>query len=189
MIASAEKIERSNSRLIEECLRSSLGSFRQLFGQGMLEIEANEFIQSSTMAHACLKQLRLNGVAVVLTLTGCLSGTFTLVLNEAAARQLVAALVGDVPWTNSFNDMACSALKEAGNVIASAFLVALERYCGSGGMPGLPELYLDRRASESSKESTGSTIYGLSLRLGGRQGDSDSVNAGIFIALNSAFAR
>ncbi|MFO7765341.1 MAG: hypothetical protein R6V33_02795 [Pelovirga sp.] len=187
MMGPAEKIEIRNSRLIEECLRSSLGSFRQMFGEGVMDVEAHEFIQSSIMAQACLKQLHLNGVAVVLTLSGCLSGTFRLVLNEAAARQLVAALVGEVPRKGSFSDMARSALKEVANVIASAFLVALERWCGSGGMPGLPELYLDSRTSEDSNENTGSTIYGLSLNLGGRPGDRG--NAGIFIALNSGFAR
>ncbi len=175
----------TESRLIEESVRSSLASFRQMLGGGPLDVEPQEFIHTSTRAHACLRQLRRNGVEVVLTLSGGLSGTFALVLSDVAARQLVTALVGKVPRAAILNDMERSALKELGNVVASAFLGALERLCGSGGVPGLPLLRLEDSDDENSEERTGLVLYGLPVNLVGSQKGCRIANAGIFIALNT----
>lgn len=185
MMTAAEKTETySDSRLIEESLRSSLLSFRQMPGAGRLDVKAQDFIHSSMTARSCLRQLRRNGVEVVLTLSGRLSGTFVLVLSDAAARQLVTALVGETPHAASFNDMARSALKEVGNVIASAFLGALERLSGSGGMPGLPDLRLEAGNHESSGDGTGSVLYGLPMNFVGGKEESGIPDAGMFITLN-----
>lgn len=174
----------TESRLIEESVRSSLASFRQMLGRETLDVEAQEFIHSPTLAHICLRQLRQNGVEVVVALSGRLSGTFALVLSDVAARQLIIALAGEVPRGATFNDMACSALKELGNVVASAFLGALEGLCGSGGMPGLPDLRLIDSEYEHSAMDSGSVLYGLPVKLVGGRNDSGTADGGIFIALH-----
>ena len=183
MISAEKAIASIDSRLIEESVRSSLVSLQQMLGRGTLHVKAQEFIDSSAAASQCLRQLRCNGVEVVLTLSGRLSGTIALVLSDIAARQVIASLVGEAPRTAVFSEMACSALEETGNVIASAFLVALEGLCGSGGTPGLPDLRRDSSDLDNSDQGPGAVLYGLPVNLVGDQGDGTIAQAGIFIAL------
>lgn len=183
MISADKATASTDGRLIEQSVRSSLVSLQQLLGGGALDVETRKFIDSTTRARHCLKQLRHNGVEVVLPLSGSLSGAFILVLGEKARRQLVSALLGEAPKTPGSSEMERSALKETGNVIASAFLVALEALCGRGGMPGLPELRLKSTDLSSHEEGPGSVLYGLPVSLVGRRGDGTAAHAGIFIAL------
>lgn len=184
MTTGVEKAAAGNdSRLIEECVRSSLVSLRQMLGGGALAVEAQEFIHSSRRAQRCLQHLRRNGIEVVLTLSGRLCGTFSLVLSNNAARRLVTILVGEVPDADTFSDMACSALKETGNIVASAFLGAVESSSGSGGIPGLPDLRLETDGPDNGGKGQDFELYALPVSLVNGQECCNGTNAGIFIAL------
>lgn len=177
----------SHSRLIEAGIRSALVSFGQLLPQGSLMLKSQDFISSSAAAHACLQQLRCDGVEIALSLSGRISGTFILALDNQAAQQLIVALTGDGAATPGFNEMARSALKEVGNIVASAFLGALESLCGCGGLPGVPDLHL---GGPCHLVATGpvekiSLMYALPLFLIAPAGGEDVARGGVFINLHS----
>lgn len=175
----------ADSRLIEAGTRSALVTFGQMLPRGSLVLESQKFIDSSVAARTCLQQLRCDGVEVVLSLSGRISGTFTLALNNRAAQQLVTALAGEGATTPIFNEMARSALKEAGNVVASAFLGAIETMCGSGGLPGLPALHVAPCHDECSAGAEDNFMYALPVMLVVGTSEGRAAKGGIFINLHN----
>jgi len=175
----------ADTRLIEAGLRSALVTFGQMLPRESLVLNSQDFIDSSALARSCMQQLCCDGVAVTLSLSGRLSGTFALVLDTRAAQQLVSALVGAEATTLLFNDLARSALKEAGNIIASAFLGALESMCGRGGLPGLPVLDIglpcyDKRSSTDEKR----LMYALPVTLVTGTNSAFTARGGVSISLH-----
>lgn len=179
----------ADSRLIEAGVRSALVTFGQMLPRGSLVLKSQKFIHSSAAARTCLQQLRCNGVAVVLRLSGRISGTFTLALDNRAAQQLVTALAGEGATTPIFNEIARSVLKEAGNVVASAFLGTLESLSGSGGLPGLPGLpHLHIGPPCHDADSVGAEnnfMYALPVMLVGGTNKGRVAKGGIFISLHN----
>lgn len=173
----------ADSRLIEAGIRSALVTFEQMLPRGSLVLESQKFIYSSAAARACLQQLRCGGVEVALSLSGRVSGTFTLALDNRAAQQLVTALAGEGVTTPIFNEMARSTLKEAGNIVASAFLGAIETMCGSGGLPGLPALHVVTCPDEGSAGAENNFMYALPVMLVVGTGKGRAAKGGIFINL------
>lgn len=175
----------TDSRLIEAGVRSALETLGQLLSRESLVLKGQNFIHSSAAAHTCLQQLRGDGVEVALNLSGRICGTFILALDNRAAQQLVTALVGETATTPAFNEMACSALKEAGNVVASAFLSALEALGGSGGRPGLPSLNISvPRYQECSVRADSSLMYALPVTLVAGTKKRFAARVGLFISLH-----
>lgn len=176
----------ADSRLIEAGIRSALVSLGQMLPRDGLELKSQDFIPSSAAARSCLQQLRGDGVEVTLSLSGRISGTFILALDNKAARHLIAALTGDGATTPLFNDMARSALKEAGNIVASAFLGALESLCGRGGLPGVPALHLGDPCDAGSKAAEESLLmYALPLFVVAPSDGGRAARGGVFISLHS----
>lgn len=172
----------ADSRLIEAGVRSALVTFGQMLPQGSLVLKSQKFIYSSAAARTCLQQLRCNGVEVVLSLSGRISGTFTLALDNRAAQQLVTALAGEGATTPIFNEIARSVLKEAGNVVASAFLGTLESLSGSGGLPGLPDLHIGPPCHDEGRvEVENSLMYALPVMLVVGTSEDLAARGGIFI--------
>ncbi|MBD1399901.1 chemotaxis protein CheC [Pelovirga terrestris] len=172
----------TDSRLIETGIRSALVSFGQMLPQGSLVLKSQDFIRSSA-ARSCWQQLRCDGVQIALSLSGRISGTIILALDNQAAQQLVTALTGDGTIRSGFNEMARSALREAGNIVASAFLGALESLCGRGGLPGVPDLHLGGPCQIDSGRAE--DMYALPLLLVAPAGGTDAARAGVFINLHN----
>ncbi len=174
----------TDSHLIEAGIRSALVSFAELLPQDSLMLKGQDFISSSAAARSCLQQLRCDGVEITLTLSGRISGTFILALDHQAAQQLIVLLTGDGATTSDFNKIARSALRETGNIVASAFLGSLEALCGSGGLPGVPDLRLNDtcHVDNGSAEEHG-IIYALPLLLVAQAGGREAARAGVFICL------
>jgi len=171
-----------DSHLIEAGIRSSLMTFAKMLPKNRMVLKSQDFIDSSGAARSCLQQLQCDGVAVTLSLTGRLSGTLDLVLDTRGAQQLVAALMGAGATTSLFDEMACSVLKEAGNIVASAFLGAIEALCGRGGLPGVPVLHIGGRCRE---EEESRLLYALPLNLVAPTDGGQAARGGIFISLHS----
>mgnify|MGYP006290102839 CR=1 FL=1 len=173
----------TDSCLIEAAIRSALVSFGQMFPQGSLVLKGQDFIPSSAAARFCLQQLRYDGVEIALSLSGRIPGTFILALDNKAAQQLIAALTGGSTTAPGFNEMARSALKEAGNIVASAFLGALESLCGRGGLPGVPALHLGGSCHVDSGPAEESCLmYALPLFLVAPAGGENAARGGLFIS-------
>jgi CheY-specific phosphatase CheX len=170
----------ADSRLIEAGVRSALVTFGQMLPRGSLVLKSQKFIHSSVAARTCLQQLRCNGVEVVLSLSGRISGTFTLALDNRAAQQLVTALAGEGATTPIFNEIARSVLKEAGNVVASAFLGTLESLSGSGGLPGLPDLHIGPPCHDEGSVEV--VMYALPVMLIVGTSEEFAARGGIFIS-------
>jgi len=190
MMGAGQTVYRSmDSRLIEAGVRSALETLGQLLPRGSLVLKSQHFIHSSAAAHTCLQQLRGDGVEVALSLSGRICGTFILVLDNSAAQRLVTALVGGTAATADFNEMACSALKEAGNIAASAFLSALEAQSGSGGLPGLPNLQISVSCQEEDSVGVDSSVmYAMPVMLVAGKNENFAARVGIFINLHSHHA-
>jgi len=181
MIAGRANEITTDSQLIEAGVRSSLETFARMLPQGTLVFKSQEFIHTSAAARSYQQQLRCDGIEVSLSLSGRFSGTFALTLDTRAARQLVTALVGEAAIRPVFNEVARSALKEAGNIVSSAFLGALESLCGRGGLPGLPALYMDLPRHDEDKANV--IIYALPMTLVAATCEGCDARGGIFISL------
>lgn len=185
MIADQTSEISMDSHLIETGIRSALVSFGQMLPHGSLVLKSQDFIPSSAAARSCLQQLRCDGVEIALSLSGRISGTFILALDHQAAQQLIVLLTGDGATRSDFNEMARSALREAGNIVASAFLGALEELCGRGGLPGIPDLRLvgPCHIDDGSAEEHG-IMYALPLLFVAQAGGREAARAGVFICLH-----
>ncbi len=184
MIAGGANEITMDSYLIEAGVRSSLETFARMLPQGSLALEGQEFIHSSAAARIYQHQLRCDGVEVSLSLSGRFSGTFALNLDTRSAQQLATILVGEPATMPVFNEVARSALKEAGNIVASAFLGALESLCGRGGLPGLPALYMDFPCHDEDKSNV--IVYALPMTLVAATREGCDARGGIFISLYDA---
>lgn len=181
MIAGRANEITTDGHLIEAGVRSSLETFGRMLPSGSLLLKGQEFVHSSAAARSYQQQLRCDGVEVSLSLSGRFSGTFALILDTRAAQQLVTVLVGEAAATPVFNDVARSALKEAGNIVASAFLGALESLCGRGGLPGLPALHMNFPCHDEDK--TKAIMYALPMTLAVATCEAYNARGGIFISL------
>jgi hypothetical protein len=176
----------TDSRLIEAGIRSALVSLGQMLPRGGPVLKSQDFIPSSAAARSCLQQLRCEGAEVTLSLSGRISGTFILALDKKAAQHLIAALTGEGVTTPFFNDIGRSALKEAGNIVASAFLGALESLCGRGGLPGVPDLHLgDPCHAGPGATAESHQMYALPLFIIAPAAGPDAARGGVFISLHS----
>jgi len=187
MMAAGQTADMSTDRrLIEAGVRSALETLGQLLPRESLVLKSQQFIHSSDTARTFLRQLCGDGVAVALSLSGRICGTCTLALDSRAAQQLVSALVGATATTPVFNEMARSALKEAGNVVASAFLSALETLSDRGGLPGVPDLHIGVPCAhgDSLGADTG-LMFALPVTLVAGTKDGSAARFGIFINLHS----
>lgn len=165
------------SQMIEQGMLSSLTGLRQMLG-GSFRVEADALI-CSVAAHSSLARLRAGGIEVALTLSGQLTGTLFLVFTSKAAIWMVSDLVREQGRTLPLDEMSRSALKEAGNVVASGFLGALERLTGTGGLPGLPVLREIDVASVGGEMLEDKTLYGLPISFVSQS--TPAASAGLFI--------
>ncbi|MDX9710577.1 MAG: chemotaxis protein CheC [Trichloromonas sp.] len=77
-----------------------------------------------------------------LAMNGPARGTLLLVFPGDSARALLARLLGR-PVADPLDEMAVSALKEVGNILGSAYLVALGGMLGMPLLPSVPRLAWD----------------------------------------------
>ncbi len=82
-------------------------------------------------------------VGITLHMFGDARGTILLVFPRESAQLLLARLVGQKPRGLVFNEMSASALKELGNILASAYLSALGGMLGMTLIPSIPLLAYD----------------------------------------------
>jgi len=82
--------------------------------------------------------------AVLMHMMGDLTGRTLVVFPEASARTLCDILLRRSPGTTrEFGEMEQSGLKEAGNILASAYLNALSDFMGMVLVPSVPSLVVD----------------------------------------------
>ncbi|MGH7508703.1 MAG: chemotaxis protein CheC [Gemmatimonadales bacterium] len=82
--------------------------------------------------------------AILMHMMGDLTGRALLLFPEPAARTLCDFLLRREPGTTqSFDPMEQSSLKEAGNILASAYLNALSDFMGMMLVPSVPSLVID----------------------------------------------
>lgn len=82
--------------------------------------------------------------AVLMHMMGDLTGRALLMFPQPAARTLCDFLLRREPGTTqTFEVMERSALKEAGNILASAYLNALSDFMGMMLVPSVPSLVID----------------------------------------------
>jgi chemotaxis protein CheC len=82
--------------------------------------------------------------AVLMHMMGDLTGRALLMFPQRAARALCDILLGRQPGTTqAFGEMEQSSLKEAGNILASAYLNALSDFMGMMLVPSVPSLVID----------------------------------------------
>jgi chemotaxis protein CheC len=82
--------------------------------------------------------------AVLMHMMGDLTGRALLMFPQAAARTICDFLLRrSMGTTQDFGDMEKSALKEAGNILASAYLNALSDFMGMMLVPSVPSLTID----------------------------------------------
>jgi chemotaxis protein CheC len=82
--------------------------------------------------------------AVLMHMMGDLTGRTLLLFPERAARTLCDFLLRrELGTTTSFGAMEQSALKEAGNILGSAYLNALSDFMGMMLVPSIPSLVID----------------------------------------------
>jgi chemotaxis protein CheC len=82
--------------------------------------------------------------AVLMHMMGDLTGRALLMFPENAARILCDILLRREPGTTrDFGEMERSSLKEAGNILASAYLNALSDFMGMMLVPSVPSLVID----------------------------------------------
>lgn len=86
---------------------------------------------------------------VVMQVLGDLAGRTIQVFPGATAARLVSILLGrpKVSFPDGLGEMELSALKEAGNILASAYLTALSDFLGLILLTSIPSLALDEVAS------------------------------------------
>ena len=82
--------------------------------------------------------------AVLMHMMGDLTGRALLLFPESAARTLCDFLLRrELGTTTSFGTMEQSGLKEAGNILGSAYLNALSDFMGMMLVPSVPSLVID----------------------------------------------
>jgi chemotaxis protein CheC len=82
--------------------------------------------------------------AILMHMMGDLTGRALLMFPELAAQILCDFLLRREPGTTrGFGEMERSALKEAGNILASAYLNALSDFMGMMLVPSVPSLVID----------------------------------------------
>lgn len=86
---------------------------------------------------------------VVMQVLGDLAGRTIQVFPGATASRLASILLrrAEVPFPDGFGEMELSALKEAGNILASAYLTALSDFLGMMLLTSIPALALDQAAA------------------------------------------
>lgn len=86
--------------------------------------------------------------AVLLHMLGDLTGRTMLVFPEPAARRLCDLLLSRPRGaTQSFGMLEQSSLKEAGNILCSAYMNALSSFMGMMLLPSVPSLVIDSAAA------------------------------------------
>jgi len=82
--------------------------------------------------------------AVLMHMMGDLTGRALLLFPQRSARTLCDFLLRrEIGTTQDFGEMEQSALKEAGNILASAYLNALSDFMGMMLVPSVPSLVID----------------------------------------------
>jgi chemotaxis protein CheC len=82
--------------------------------------------------------------AVLMHMMGDLTGRALLMFPEAAAKTLCDFLLRrELGTTQTFGEMERSSIKEAGNILASAYLNALSDFMGMMLVPSVPSLVID----------------------------------------------
>ena len=82
--------------------------------------------------------------AILMHMMGDLTGRALLLFPQRSARTLCDFLLRrEVGTTQEFGEMEQSALKEAGNILASAYLNALSDFMGMMLVPSVPSLVID----------------------------------------------
>lgn len=82
--------------------------------------------------------------AILMHMMGDLTGRALLLFPQSSARTLCDYLLRrEVGTTQEFHEMEQSALKEAGNILASAYLNALSDFMGMMLVPSVPSLVID----------------------------------------------
>ncbi len=82
--------------------------------------------------------------AILMHMMGDLTGRALLLFPQSAARALCDILLRREPGTTqAFGPMEMSGLKEAGNILASAYLNALSDFMGMMLVPSVPTLVID----------------------------------------------
>lgn len=82
--------------------------------------------------------------AVLMHMMGDLTGRALLLFPQGAARTLCDFLLRrEMGTTQAFGEMEQSALKEAGNILGSAYLNALSDFMGMMLVPSVPSLVID----------------------------------------------
>jgi len=82
--------------------------------------------------------------AVLMHMMGDLTGRALLLFPQRSARTLCDYLMRqEIGTTQEFGEMEQSALKEAGNILASAYLNALSDFMGMMLVPSVPSLVID----------------------------------------------
>lgn len=86
--------------------------------------------------------------AIMLHMLGDLTGRTLLVFPEKAAKHLCDLLLGrPVHTTETFGIIEQSSLKEAGNILCSAYMNALSSFMGMMLLPSVPSLVIDLAAA------------------------------------------
>jgi len=82
--------------------------------------------------------------AILMHMMGDLTGRALLMFPQASARTICDFLLRrEMGTTQNFGEMEKSALKEAGNILASAYLNALSDFMGMMLVPSVPSLTID----------------------------------------------
>ena len=82
--------------------------------------------------------------AILMHMMGDLTGRALLLFPQSSARTLCDFLLRrELGTTQEFHEMEQSALKEAGNILASAYLNALSDFMGMMLVPSVPSLVVD----------------------------------------------
>jgi chemotaxis protein CheC len=82
--------------------------------------------------------------AILMHMMGDLTGRALLLFPQRSARTLCDFLMRrEIGTTQEFGEMEQSALKEAGNILASAYLNALSDFMGMMLVPSVPSLVID----------------------------------------------
>ena len=86
--------------------------------------------------------------AILMHMMGDLTGRALLLFPQRSARTLCDFLLRrEIGTTQEFGEMEQSALKEAGNILASAYLNALSDFMGMMLVPSVPSLVIDLSAA------------------------------------------
>jgi chemotaxis protein CheC len=82
-------------------------------------------------------------VGITLQILGDARGSIMLLFPQASAHHLTCQLLGGGDRALVMNEVTISALKEVGNILASAFLSALGNLLGKTLIPSVPQLAYD----------------------------------------------